>query len=398
MKKIVVVMGVMFILCITACGKTNQDSNKNKTVQVSISEDENGKVKETSLDLKHYALVYKAGSDQQNTFAWNEMAGSDLGYYMFGTGEYQDMLLFMDKKSGAVVPLCNKPNCEHEASEECNAYYAGLGTENASYDTNWLQYYDGKVYTIGCNEDGYVNLYKADADGSNRTASTTLYRINRKGSSKFQTPKLAIHRGYVYFINPNNKKPRLEMVKLGAKKKPTLIYEQSGTYPSMYRIEAYGDYVFFQAGYFEDEEMENMQGAIYAYNTQTNEVSCLKSGAVSSYMIEGDVLYYGTEQGIQAFHLKTKKEENCIETKDAYPDFTVCNGRVYLFGEDGIDAYGTDGKQIASLSSGEGVFEYYYGDADYLFAEGTKDQKMYSLSVKEFLKGNGEWKTMHVSQ
>lgn len=398
MKKFALGMILFGTICITACGKSNQESDQQKEVKIAVKEDENGETKEVKLDLEKYSLEYKAESDQKNTFVWNMMASSDLGYYMFGKGEYENMLLFMDKKSGVVVPLCNKPNCEHEASDECDAYYPGIGIETSCYDNNWLQYYEGKIYTIGCDGDGYVNLYEAEADGSNRTVSTSLYRINVKGNSKFQTPKLAIHRGNVYFINPNNEKPKLEMVKLGEKKEPVLLYEEKGTYPSMYRIEAYGDYVFFQSGHFEDEEMTNILGSIYAYNTKNNEVTCVKSGAVSSYMIEGDILYYGTDCGIQAFDLKTQKEETCVETKEAYPDFTVCQENIYIYGESGIDAYGIDGKLVASAAVTNGPVEYYYGDGEYIFAVGSNEQDMRLLTIQEFLEKNGVWKTMHVSR
>ena len=44
---------------------------------------------------------------------------SEKGYYVFLPNNY---LYYIDRKSQAATPLCNKPNCSHN-SVDCNAYF-----------------------------------------------------------------------------------------------------------------------------------------------------------------------------------------------------------------------------------------------------------------------------------
>lgn len=394
MKKKKSVLCVLLLLCLglTACsGKDSTENSGNGAVKHQVKKNSEGEIEEQLIDLKKYSLEYENGSDQQTCFAWNQMAKSDLGYYMWGTGEQQGMLLFMDADSEAVVPLCNQPNCKHEGEKTCDAYYPSYGMASSFYDNSWVQYYEDLVYTIGCDSDRYVSLYAANPDGSNRRKSTSLYRCSTTDEGTWSSPKVAIHRGYVYFINPNNEIPKLEKIAIGESGKTEVIYEVTGTRPTMYRIQAYGDYVFFQTGYFKDEEMIDIIGGIYAYNTKSNEVTCVKTNAVSSYMISDNQLYFGNETGISCYSLSDQTEKEIISTKEAYPEFSLSKDYIYAYVDNAVDVYDFEGNKVDSIANGVSYTEYYYGDDQFLFAKKCEQEELIKLSIEEFLNNNGRW-------
>lgn len=52
MKKFALGMILFGTICITACGKSNQESDQQKEVKIAVKEDENGETKEVKLDLE----------------------------------------------------------------------------------------------------------------------------------------------------------------------------------------------------------------------------------------------------------------------------------------------------------------------------------------------------------
>lgn len=395
MKKRVLSVFLLMGLILTACQNQGSEEKKDSApVKQQITQNSEGEMEETSMDLEKYSLEYVKESDQQTCFAWNQMSKSDLGYYMWGTGEQQGMLLFMDAASKVVVPLCNQPNCKHEGENTCDAYYPSYGLADSFYDTAWVQYYEDGVYTIGCDSDGYVYLYKADPDGSNRRKSTSLYRCSTTGEGKWSSPQVVLHRGYVYFINPNNEIPKIEKTVLGEKENSEVIYEAVGTRPTIYRIQAYGDYIFFQIGYFKDEKMENVIGGIYAYNTKFNTVICVKKDAVSCYMIAEDQLYYGNEKGIMRYSLSDQTEKEWILTKKAYPEFSLNKDYIFVYEDHAMQVYDFEGNDVDSIANGENYIEYYYGDDTFLFAQNCEKEEMLVLPIDGFLNNKERWEVL----
>lgn len=392
MKKCVVSVLLFMCACLTACNsKDSAKSSDNVAVKNQVHENREGEIEEERIDLNQYSLEYENGSDQQTCFAWNQMSKSDLGYYVWGSGEQQEMLLFMDATSKAVVPLCNQPNCKHEGEKTCDAYYPSYGMSDSFYDNSWVQYYEDSVYTIGCDSDGYVSLYEANADGSNRRKSTSLYRCSTIDEGTWSSPRIAIHRGYAYFINPNNKVPKLEKIAIGEKEETEVIYEATGTRPTMYRIQAYGDYIFFQTGHFKDEEMTDIIGGIYAYNIKTNEVTCVKTDAVSCYMIADEQLYYASEKGIYSYSLVDQTEKEILSTKEAYPEFSLSKDYICIYTDNTVEVYDFEGNKIDSIANGENYMEYYYGDDTFMFAKNCEKEELCVLSMEDFLNDNGRW-------
>lgn len=102
-------------------------------------------------------------------------------------------LYYIDRKSQAATPLCNKPNCSHN-SVDCNAYF-NLFVNASGESANVVQYYDGNLYIVVKDEDAMGNflgniLYKVTPDGSTREKLIEF----KDGISHW-----LIHKGYFYF-------------------------------------------------------------------------------------------------------------------------------------------------------------------------------------------------------
>lgn len=115
---------------------------------------------------------------------------SEKGYYVFLPNNY---LYYIDRKSQAATPLCNKPNCSHN-SVDCNAYF-NLFVNASGESANIVQYYDGNLYIVVKDEDAMGNflgniLYKVTPDGSTREKLIEF----KDGISHW-----LIHKGYFYF-------------------------------------------------------------------------------------------------------------------------------------------------------------------------------------------------------
>lgn len=115
---------------------------------------------------------------------------SEKGYYVFLPNNY---LYYIDRKSQAATPLCNKPNCSHN-SVDCNAYF-NLFVNASGESANVVQYYDGNLYIVVKDEDAMGNflgniLYKVTPDGSTREKLIEF----KDGISHW-----LIHKGYFYF-------------------------------------------------------------------------------------------------------------------------------------------------------------------------------------------------------
>ena len=100
---------------------------------------------------------------------WNHgmhaMMETENGYYSsLTTSNYQQRLClrYYDKETGTTMLLCNKPECQHEGDEACEATYKGIRVINTAL-------YEGAIYVLGAETwEGTtgIYLYKAALDGS----------------------------------------------------------------------------------------------------------------------------------------------------------------------------------------------------------------------------------------
>ncbi len=149
-----------------------------------------------------------------------------------------------NKKTGEIVPLCNKPDCMHDDSEfndngssNCNAY---VGVAWA------LDYYHNKLYFMTA----FSELYEMDKSGTTRTKLMQL---------KEDPFAAMLHRGYLYLsftssdglpdeYTEEEKKElsyRVDRYRIDQwDGKPETIYEKKGAYGQINVMFAYGNQIY----------------------------------------------------------------------------------------------------------------------------------------------------------
>lgn len=417
-KKSIVVQIIMVLIIVSTllagCSKDNQNKGTVATDSVVTTSSIKVSDEEKKIDLDNYKLDYKEGEDHQPFFFWSEITKSETGYYFWGKGTYDHMLMFFDRKSGMTVPLCNLPNCKHtkEDYDKCNGYFNEFESSpvTAGYDTRCLQYYNGNIYIIGVDSDAYVCMFRVAKDGSTREKSCRLFKFEPEtdsdGGVESYNASVGIHRGYLYFINNKEKELKLRRVKLDSKEEAEVIYKTEGIRPNLYRMEGYGDYIFFQGGNFTDEACENMDGGIYAYNIVSQEISLVKKDAISAYMIKDTDIYYSTEDAVKKYNLLTQKDEIFVKTKKGYAAVAADNNYIYVAGdqffggdEDStIHVYKPDKTEVGQIQPPEGSGQCYFGDDSFLFAETFGSSSGLCIEVFDKSKFNEEessWKKLY---
>lgn len=126
---------------------------------------------------------------------------TDQGYYSNGINGLQ-CLRYYEKESGNTILLCNKPECEHEGDDSCEASYKHIMSFHSLL-------YDGSIYVLGMEENGSevsINFYRGALDGSALDkVGTIISAENTKGerittltSYKHSDSSFIIHKGYAY--------------------------------------------------------------------------------------------------------------------------------------------------------------------------------------------------------
>ncbi|MCM1539493.1 MAG: hypothetical protein NC254_13985, partial [bacterium] len=235
------------------------------------------------------------------------VAESEDGYYFWermGEEQSYPRLMFMDKESGRVVPLCNKPDCAHD-SEECNARFPDLNFGEDGIYKDYLQYYEGSLYAVGLSSDYYVTLFRIKADGSEWEISTKLYRTEYASTGHWRTPDLLLAEDYVYFNDHMQKKMKLERMPLGGGTSEVLFEgEDDAVEVQTYRLKESGGFVFFQALVFSGDNYENVAGGLYRYDAAAGQCSLLKSGLIGPYTVWNGAVYYANTEGLCRYSIQ----------------------------------------------------------------------------------------------
>lgn len=421
MKKIQGVT-LILLLCVflVACADSGE---KNSTENISES---NSSENAMRFDLS--AMDYNPYTDAQSFFTNSRVAKSEHGYYYWDSS-HMGFMMYYDIQSGQKVPLCNRPDCRHDDTD-CNAWYPGIfGSQKGDvwYDTVYLYFYNDSLYLIGCDKEGYVNLYRVSEDGSSREVSTRLFRADFSsddGSSmqQWQAPEVCIHRGYIYYIDPREKQPVLRRVKLGGTEPEMLYTVEDGKLPKIYRLKAYGNYLFFQSADSSKESSLASEG-LHVYNIKTGEIRLVKDGIIAPYNIaDGMLYYYSSDEGIHCCSLATAEDRLVVE-KAPDMNFSTDGQNIYFFQEETgvLEVYDVQGKFVSRIEDEYLVDGYCGCDLQYMFVIGsTEEVKHGSASVEvpvgkvkladllakdkglmavmdlsELREGKGEWKYLY---
>lgn len=414
MKRFGVVMALCATMLLTACDAEQEEEKPgSEATEQDRKEDEplgtNGdggtpELRQEKLELEKDSLDYIAETDGQPFFRWTSMTKSEYGYYFWEGGNGR--MLFRDTASGQTVPLCNRPDCDHD-KEDCNAWFNTRVESGTHYVKSFLQFYEGNLYVIGRDEEDYVNLYRVAEDGSSCEKYMELYKADLSADSvegseggtvtEFASPYVCIHRGYVYFIDHKESTPKLRRMKLGGDE-VEIVYETTGVRPNLYRMEAYGNYVFFQAGNFTDDTCLDMDGGIFAYNIETGEVQLVKKDAISTYILRGSDIYYSVAGAIWRYSLTDQEDVQVVEYGEQYYDMYADEYYIYILDRDtdNVLTYDYDGSAIATISY-EDFYSFYGGDGEYIFCEGTVDGNgtLAALKTTDIGEGHIVWEPLY---
>ena len=355
MKKRTLAAFIAVGLLLCGCsGKNNNDNNTNKDIDNNVDNNINYVVGD-------YDFSYNEKTDSSVGYEWGYMSESHDGYYV----SLQNNLKFLDSKLENCVPLCSNPDCTHN-TEECVSYIYRNGITLSSS----VYYNDGYVYETGVEEVENtgcdINLYRLKDDGTSFEKYMTLYRLEVNDDETPGYPEICIHRGYVYYVIPFQSTMKLQRMKLGSKEAET-VYEMTGDRQNLYRIKAYGNHIFFQAGNFLADNID-INASIFSYDIDTGKVEKVVENAVSYYGIGINRLYYSLDGGVQVYDFEKKTSEEFIGKIYEEQSMLVSDKYVTVYDKSNMQVYDFTGKKVYERNLDKDDISAIYGiDGDTVF-------------------------------
>ena len=355
MKKRTLAVFIAAGLLLCGCsGKNNNDNNTNKDIDNNVDNNINYVVGD-------YDFSYNEKTDSSVGYEWGYMSESHDGYYV----SLQNNLKFLDSKLENCVPLCSNPDCTHN-TEECVSYIDrnGISLSSSVYYNDGYVYETGveKVENTGCD----INLYRLKDDGTSFEKYMTLYRLEVNDDETPGYPEICIHRGYVYYVIPFQSTMKLQRMKLGSKEAET-VYEMTGDRQNLYRIKAYGNHIFFQAGNFLADNID-INASIFSYDIDTGKVEKVVENAVSYYGIGINRLYYSLDGGVQVYDFEKKTSEEFIGKIYEEQSMLVSDKYVTVYDKSNMQVYDFTGKKVYERNLDKDDISAIYGiDGDTVF-------------------------------
>ena len=218
------------------------------------------------------------------------------------------------------------------------------------------------VENKGCD----TNLYRLKDDGTSFEKYMTLYRLEAGDGEVTPYPEVCIHRGYVYYVIPFQSTMKLQRMKLGSKEAET-VYEMTGDRQNLYRIKAYGNHIFFQAGNFLADNID-INASIFSYDIDTGKVEKVVENAVSYYGIGINRLYYSLDGGVQVYDFEKKTSEEFIGKIYEEQSMLVSDKYVTVYDKSNMQVYDFTGKKVYERNLDKDNISSIYGiDGDTVF-------------------------------
>lgn len=353
-KRTLAALAAAGLLLCGCSGKNNNDNNTNKDIDNNVDNNIN-------YIVGDYDFSYNEKTDSPIGYEWGYMSESHDGYYV----SLQNNLKFLDSKLENCVPLCSNPDCTHN-TEECVSYFY----RNDISLVSQVYYYDGYIYEVGKekveNTGCDINLYRLKDDGTSFEKYMTLYRLEINDDETPGYPEICIHRGYVYYVIPLQSTMKLQRMKLGSKEAET-VYEMTGDRQNLYRIKAYGNHIFFQAGNFSADNID-INASIFSYDIDTGKVEKVVENAVSYYGIGINRLYYSLDGGVQVYDFEKKTSEEFIGKIYEEQSMLVSDKYVTVYDKSNMQVYDFTGKKVYERNLDKDNISSIYGiDGDTVF-------------------------------
>ncbi len=353
-KRTLAALAAVGLLLCGCSGKNNNDNNTKNDIDNNVDNNVNYVVGD-------YDFSYNEKTDSPVGYEWGDMSESHDGYYVPILGNIK----FLDSKLENCVPLCSNPDCTHN-TEECVSYIYRNGITLSSS----VYYNDGYVYETGVEEVENtgcdINLYRLKDDGTSFEKYMTLYRLEVNDDETPGYPEICIHRGYVYYVIPFQSTMKLQRMKLGSKEAET-VYEMTGDRQNLYRIKAYGNHIFFQAGNFSADNID-INASIFSYDIDTGKVEKVVENAVSYYGIGINRLYYSLDGGVQVYDFEKKTSEEFIGKIYEEQSMLVSDKYVTVYDKSNMQVYDFTGKKVYERNLDKDDISAIYGiDGDTVF-------------------------------
>lgn len=306
------------------------------------------------------------------------VAVSEDGYYFWES--VRGRLMFLDKKSGKTVPLCNKPDCSHKSGEEdCNAFFEDPGDLTKMNDWaggdgivhEYLQYYDGSLYAVGCDSESYAALYRIMPDGSGEWEKCTrLYKTDYSSTGRWQTPDVFLDNGRVYYIDCSQEKEKLQSIGIDGRDEELIFKGNAEMITQIYRMKMSDGCLYFQVMTYENDNYENYEGGLYQYNPTTKECSMIKKMLVVPYSVRENWVYYGDSKGLCRYSMETGSTDILSDEPMDIPYIILTDDYIVVFNSDNstLTLYDYMGQKIASALDPD-MSMCWGGDSHMLFGQ-----------------------------
>ncbi len=365
------IMFIILIFSLTSCNNeksSNETSRKTETIE--LKEMSSNKVK----SIVGFTLdSFNIETDDQVFFdVYHAMTSCKEGYY-FTKDEF---LYFIDKDTLQTVPLCNKPDCEHNIEcPDCNAY---LPVEQ--YLTYFgLYYYNSNIYILGT--DGELNskslyLYEISKDGKERNKKCKI--VDFGSSVDDMKIQFIVHKGIGYISYGTDKKAELFSFNIDDKDGNLIkLDEIQGIGAEIYRLQGCDNGISYQYGCFTDNECNNFEGGIRVIID--NEKKTIVDNAIKTYIIAEGKVYYETTSGTKINDLSSGKTTDFKSKGNA--NSIIYDGRYFYLYDNMLDnnykvyVYDKNQNLINTINTSENCFELLFGDKDYFFRMDTSTEE-----------------------
>lgn len=372
MKNIFPILMCIIIFC-TACGNSHSEtfsaSHDNSSTKTG---NENNVVSSLSPDDVNELYSYAENLFQpywglNNNAFIKKVEG---GYYYI----YNDLLCYFDTQNNLSTPLCSTPGCTHE-DETCSAFVGLYGDDyQYGFNTMGFEIYDNQIYIIGTetSETCDFYIYRMNMNGTERTKLFYLYSAEPdEHGFVLWDYSLIMHDGYFYgVINYDND---ISLSRIDTSGKTEKIFDLNDKYATnIEKICAYGEYVYFEANWYDDKELTQYHAYLYRYNTVTGDIENiadnLQLNGNNFFLInESQILYMNMDFDILIYDFTAKETVSVIYSEGSFSEFAYDGLYIYVQSEnsDGLTVFDTDGNVVDSFECGD--YSCLFGDFEYLF-------------------------------
>ncbi len=468
MKYIMRKVGLYFLLAASILCACANDSSQDESMQSAETQNEEASVTESAQsgsedehtdsdenNVNTSAEYTTAFAERQYGDSNDTFIETDAGYYYTA---YADMytyvevlgrdaldtvyvLYYKDKENEIVLPLCNKPDCDH-TNTDCISCVDGIIPETLSADDDYIyyvatekeyseeaedlisRYEDGESSeSLGVSQVTYytnINLYRIKKDGTEKDAVYTMgvslntYYLNADSYYKEGTVEISnmfVIDGKLYYAMVVSDEVSIRVYDLSSKKENVLYSEEAeGSYHSI-RLCHSGDYLWVHEEHNTETGYEANVMAIYLPEDEVKTViSDVKDARGNGLFADGDIMYYSDDEDMWMcdYSTGTKTVLYTFEAEDKtyhcpvpYEDMLIVSRM------DCIEVYDREGNYITTIEFTEAdvsdggtpmqpyvtivgivddvVYIKYYN----IFDENIADREIYyAFDLNEALEGN----------